>query len=426
MTAGLMLMLAAACIRGKGDTAANTMPGDLLAVSESSSGRLLFIDPDSGSFRGEVCLTEALPERCPPDAPDDEGCLMFAAEHQLSGGQSTLTLTYSRRDPDVEHSPGGVVRIVPGHPPQVLWSLDSLSFPEGSALADRCADPVAPECFLNGTHVVVEADDGVLVAADTNNSRVLWIQPDDASTSGEVIAYLDSAHPEWERWRNVNHVQLLRDGDRDLLLTTFKAQALDGAGLSDQGQIVMWDVTDRSLPARLWVWPEDGFLAAVHHGIVQETAQGTLLLYAHSLGASDDPDTGLHGAVGIARYNGPDAPPTYIADGVLPAGENPLGFVREVEAFDPYDWLLITDSGCENSSASCTYPGRVLSAELPALEPEGQGGGLGDQRFVELTLLPDARRQLLTFPYEADIFYADEVDQPLLDGIGACPVDAAE
>lgn len=414
-----LMLLAAGCIRGVADPAESAVPGDLLAVSESSSGRLLFIDPNTGTFRGEVCLTEAIPEVCPPDAEDDERCLMFAADHELVGGQSTFTLTYNRRDPDVEHAPGGIMNLVPAHPPEIRWQIDRLSFPEGTALHARCADPVEPECFLNGTHVVAEADDGVLVAADTNNSRVLWIQPG-SDTTGEVIAYLDADHPDWGRWRNINHVQLLQDSGRDLLLTTFKAQLLDGAGLSDQGQIVLWDVTDRTTPTQLWVWPEDGILAAVHHGIVQETEQGSLLLYAHSLGASDDPDTGILGSVGIARYNGPDAPPTYIADGVLPAGENPLGFVREVETFDPYDWLLVTDSGCENASASCSFPGRLLSVELPALEPQGQGGGLGDQRFIELSLIPDARRHLLVFPYESDVFYADEIDAALLEGVGAC------
>ncbi|MFT4974286.1 MAG: hypothetical protein ACI8S6_000168 [Myxococcota bacterium] len=418
--AGLMVLTIGCTRRGDvKDTVESEVPGDLLSVSESSSGRLLFISPVDGTFQGEICLTEALPEVCPTDPDDDERCLMFAAEHQLIDGESTFALTYSRRDSDVDYAPSGIISVTTAHPPEVRWSLDTLTFPEGSSLASRCVEQRAPECNLNGTHIITETGDGSLIAADTNNSRVLWITPGD-NGEGEVTAFLDATHPEWDGWRNVNHVQVLRDGDRDLLLTTFKARAPDSGGLTDEGQLVMWDVTDPIRPARLWVWPEDGFLAAVHHGTVQETAAGTLLLYAHSLGASDDPDTGVIGSVGIARYLGPDTPPEYIADGVLPATDNPLGFVREVETFAPLDWLLITDSGCENPSASCTFPGRLLSAKLPDLSPEGQSGALGDQRFVELELLPDARRHQLVYPYDADLFYVDEIDADLAAGIGAC------
>ena len=419
--AALGLGLLLGCSGGE-DTAVD-VPGDLLSVSESASGRLLFIDPDDGRYRGELCLSEALPELCPLDADEDERCLLFAAEHERVGGESTFRLTHSRLDPDVPHAPSGLASVTAGHPTTVRWRLDHLSFPEGTPLGARCAEPLTADCYLNGTHVFVEADDGVLVAADTNNSRVLWIQPGEDG-AGEVLAVLGPEHPSWDGWRNVNHLQLLEAEDgRALLLLTIKARQVSAGQLSDQGQLLLWDVTDRAAPSLLWAWPGGGFVAAVHHGVVQDTAQGALLLYAHSLGASDDPDTGQLGSVGFARYNGPDTPPTYLADGVLPEGEvNPLGFVREVELFSPDDGLLITDSGCENSSDDdCRYPGRLLSAALPdGLTAEGQSGSLGDQRFVELDLLPDAQRHQLVFPYEADLFYADEVDAALVEGIGGC------
>jgi len=411
-----LVMLACAGSKDTAEEEGVEIHGDLLSVSESASGRLLFIHPKTGTFRGEVCLEEALPLQCA--VGEDEGCLLFAAEHALVDGQSTFQLTYARRGPDIAHAPSGVISVTPTHPPEIRWKLTTLTFPT-EAENTRCAAISPPDCVLSGTHIVIEDGDDTLIAADTNNSRVLWLSPQ-GDGEGLVTAVLDDSHPDWDGWRNVNHVQRIDDGDRALLLTTFKASRIENGGLTDRGRIVLWDVTDPAAPERLWAWPEDGDLAAVHHGIVQETAAGTLLLYAHSLGASDNPDTGVLGSIGFARYNGPDQPPTYLADGVLPEDKHPLGFVREAESFAPLDWLLITDSGCENASADCRYPGRLLSVRLPELEPEGQGGGLGDQRFVELEQIPDAERQQLTFPYEADLYYADEIDAALAAGVGAC------
>lgn len=409
------------CVRGLGEPVSE-VPGDLLSVSESSSGRLLFLNPIDGRYRGELCLSELFPEVCVQDDPDFAPCLIFSTAHAFESGQSTFQITYSIRDTEVGHSPAGIISITPEHPPQVRWQLDALSFPAGTEEAELCSSPTSSMCFLNGTHIIEEDEDGVLVAADTNNSRVLWIEPG-ADTTGTVTAILGPNHSDWADWRNVNHLQILREGDRVYLLTTFKARFLGSEGLSDQGQLVMWDVTDRSSPERLWAWPEGGYLAAVHHGIVQDTSLGPMLIYAHSLGASDDPDQGLSGSVGFARYNGPQTPPTYLADGLLPAGEQALGFVREAEVFQPGDWLLVTDSGCENPSADCSMRGRLLSIRLPDLSPAEQSGSHGDQRFIDLEVIPDARRHELVFPYEADLFYSDEVDPAVLEGIGACPAE---
>lgn len=412
------------CVRGSGVDSGSQIPGDLLSVSESASGRLLFLDPSDGRYKGELCLSEILPDTCPPSSEADETnqCLLFASEHRLEDDQSTFWLTYSRRDPDVSYAPAGIVSVTATHPPTVRWKLDTLVFPDGTTEANACPDAGFPSCFLNGTHILTEDQDGVLIAADTNNSRILWIEPS-ADGSGAVIASLPPIGEQWEEWRNVNHVQVLHDGDRTLLLSTFKARQTD-EGLSDQGQLVMWDVTDRQSPNQLWAWPKDGYLAAVHHGIVQDTAEGKLLIYAHSLGASEDPDDGLYGSVGLARYNGPDEPPTYLADAVLDADEHPLGFVREAEVFAPGDWLLITDSGCENSASECDLPGRLLSVQLPSLDAAMVSGRHGDQHFVSLEPIPDAQRHQLTFPYDADLFYLDEIDQGLVDGIGGCPTEA--
>ena len=429
----LVGVLLAACHRASPEDTGphNQVPGDLIAMTETAPGRLRLVLPGTDDTQGEVCLHEILPDVCAADPEEGRECLLFSAEHQrLSETESAFLLTYSRRDPDVGYSPAGAVLATASHPPQVVWAIDQLYFPEDGlgGVATLCADGEAAtdaRCHLNGTHVVAEQDDGTtLWAADTNNSRALLLaRPTDGSTTATVLGMLDEHTAGWGDARSLNHLQLLTVEGRPMLLTTFKSAAPAGNGsLTDTGRLVLWDISTPTAPEQVWVWPDpetEGFLAAVHHGIVQETAQGTLLVYAHSLGASDDPDAGLYGSVGLARFNG-TAPPTYLADALLPDSEFPLGFVREAEVPAPGDWLLITDSGCENAVADCSYVGRVLAARLPDLSPEGQSGALGDQRFVTLELLEDVRRPQLTFPYEADALYADEVSPALLDGIGDC------
>ncbi|MFT5687078.1 MAG: hypothetical protein ACI8RZ_008035, partial [Myxococcota bacterium] len=289
---------------------------------------------------------------------------------------------------------------------------------DGACITDTA--PNVPNCNLNATHTVLEDGDR-LVVADTNNARVLWLEKpaDGVSGPAEVIDIIDETHPDWQDWRSINNVQLLTEGDRDLLLTTFKSARTD-SGLVDTGSIVLWDVTNTDKPTQVWVYPPTGFVAAVHHGQVQQTASGEQwLIYSHSLGASEDPDNGVFGSVGMARYNGTQ-PPEYLADGILGVIDKSLGFVREAEIPPPYDWLLVTDSGCENPQAECSLEGRVVSVGLPELAPEGQSGAFGDQRFVTLESLPDAFQHEMVFPYEADVLARDEVDELVAAGVGSC------
>jgi hypothetical protein len=409
------------------DSTAPVEQGDIVAVVETSSGRVLLADSVSGAYEGEICLYELTPEACPPDpVAEDDLCQIFSTEHILEDGESTWLISYVMSDTSVNYTPGHLARIRPTHPPEIIWQVTGLSFaahhPEqygGACLSDEGAS--LPSCNLNATHTVVEDGDR-LVVADTNNSRVLWLEKPAVGTSGpaEVLDIIDANHPQWEDWRSINNVQVLREGDRTLLLTTFKS-AKPAEVLTDTGAIVLWDVTDTANPERLWVYPDgEGFVAAVHHGQVQQTASGEQwLIYSHSLGASQDLDNGVFGSVGMARYNGIE-PPEYLADGVLGVIDKSLGFVREVEIPPPYDWLLITDSGCENPQADCTLEGRVVSAALPQLTPGGASGAFGDQTFVTLESLPEAFQHEMVFPYEADMLSRDSVDATVAAGLGAC------
>ncbi len=420
----ILWLLAAGC-KDRDDTATVDVPGDLLVVVETASGRMLFVEQATGAYQGEVCLHELMPDDCFADPQDDdEQCLLFAVEHRMVDAVSQWLISFNARDSTVPYTPAQIALITPGHPPQTTWRIDGLSFAKNlpQQYGGVCAPEPDPErelCHLNGTHVAV-LDGETLIVADTNNSRVLWLEaPTEGVGPAEVVAVLDGDHPDWEDWRSINNVQRLTEGDRELLLTTFKSAGSQDQ-LTDTGRIVLWDVTDLSAIERVWTYPEEGFLAAVHHGLVQETASGEQwLVYAHSLGASDDPDAGVLGSVGMARYNG-TSPPEYLADGVLGGANGLLGFVREVEIPAPHDWLLVTDSGCENPQAECALQGRVVSLELPDLEPSGLSGSLGDQTFVKLPELEGAFVHEVVFPYEADVFDFDEVDETVRSGLGAC------
>ena len=423
----MILLLTLGCTGDGTGSIEAAAPGDIVTVVETSSGRVLLADSVSGSYEGEICLYELVPEACPADPiEEDDLCQIFSADHLLEDGESTWLISYVMPDTSVNYTPSHLARIRPTHPPELIWQVTGLSFaahhPEqygGACLGEEAA--ALPSCNLNATHTVVEDGDR-LVVADTNNSRVLWLEKPAAGTSGpaEVLDIIDANHPQWQDWRSINNVQVLYEGERTLLLTTFKSARPEEV-LTDTGAIVLWDVTDTANPERLWVYPEDdGFVAAVHHGQVQQTASGEQwLIYSHSLGASKDLNNGVFGSVGMARYNGTQ-PPEYLADGILGVIDKSLGFVREVEIPPPYDWLLITDSGCENPQADCSLEGRVVSAALPELTPEGQSGAFGDQRFITLQSLPDAFQHEMVFPYESDILARDAVDDAVAAGLGAC------
>ena len=407
------------------DPAREEEPGDIVVIAETSSGRLLMADQNTGAYEGEICLYEMLPEDCVanPVAEDDK-CMIFSAEHFLEDDVSSWLVSIVLNDSTLDFTPSQLSRIRPAHPPEAIWTVSSLSFDrwQPQIYGGRCApdpDPANPDCHLNAAHTVLESGDQLIVA-DTNNSRVLWLEkPTAGSGPAEVVHVLDGSHPDWADWRSINNVQHLTEGDRTLLLTTFKSSISDSLQ-QDEGRIVLWDVTDPSLPERVWAYPEQGFLAAVHHGQVQQTASGEQwLIYAHSLGASDDPDEGLFGSVGMARFNGTQ-PPEYLADGILEVVDQSMGFVREVEIPAPHDWMIITDSGCENRQSECELSGRVISVSLPDLTPSGLSGAFGEQTFITLESLPEAFQHEMVFPYEADVFAREEVDSLVAEGLGSC------
>jgi hypothetical protein len=220
------------------------------------------------------------------------------------------------------------------------------------------------------------------------NSRVLLVDPDD----GKVVLTLsaDSGADLWPDYRYPNGSQVWTEDGRVLLLVTFK-----GGAAENQGRIVLWDLTDLGAPRRLWQYPENGYLAAVHNAMVKDG----LLSYGHSFGASDAELGGDEGTVGLAHYSGPEKEPIYLAD-----LRGNFGFVREAEV--ETDTLLVTDSACENPKSECTRLAGVYTIKRPMLTPTGRTGGFSadhsQQLFLDAEIVKVEVEGDNGYPYESD------------------------
>jgi len=397
-------------------TEAHTAQYRRVAVVETSSGKLLITNDSNGEVEGEVCLSELHPDPCAGGSGLENPCLMFGTDLQTDG---SLLLTYTLRDPSTPLAPGVISLVDPGHPPIPRWTVHRLTIPEGLQVREgiNCStDPGAPGCHLYGAHNTWILDDGTLLVSDTSNSRILWLQEPGADDAAQVEAILSTGHPHWGTERYPNQVQALVIDGVPHILITFKAQAVPGGEILDEGRIVLWDVSDRSHPERIWAFPEEGGLAAVHQAWVGDTPAGSIMLYAHSKGAFDDDQPHQYGSIGFAAFHG-RTPPGYLADGLLP--EPGLGFTREVE-WDPVtDQLLVIDSGCENSQDDCGRTGRTLAIDWPELNPSTLSGAVSsthdNQRFIELNLQHNLMRRPLRFPFEVDPLNEDQ-----LVNIGMC------
>jgi hypothetical protein len=400
----------------------------ILMVSETPAGRLHVLDAFTGDVTGIICLTELHPELCASGGNGlDNPCLLFGMHHTERAGIDSLLMSYTLRQPSLPYAPGAIAQFTPQHPVEPDWLITGLHFSD-TLTAEQdfsCTDPdTEPLCHLFGNHAAVPGPNGDLLVADTSNSRLLWVDPPtDGSETGTVTAVLSAVNPDWRGDAYINHVQAISHEGSEWVLLTFKGYKNSNLDSFSAGRIVLWDVTDKAAPQRLWSYPENGYVAAVHQAMVQQTPHGMLLLYAHSLGASNHPSDGA-GTIGMALFND-DAPPTYLGDGVV-SSDQPLGFVREVEWSDTLDALLVTDSGCENAGDSCSRDGAVRTLTLPSLDATTLTGAHSidheNQVFFTLEEQPFPGPPRLRLPYESDVIPVDELGAPLIDGLlGLCP-----
>jgi hypothetical protein len=381
-----------------------TTPGQIM-IADTGAGKVVLLSRDDGVEEAELCLSTLLPEDC--SAVRDDGaasCQVFGVTADDDG----LLVSFSNTTP--AEAVSGVLHY-DATSDDLSWRIDGLRFPMGHALRETCLTRGndEPLCRLRMPHAAKWSPDGELIIADTLNNRVLLLRPPDSGTGvADVIATLDETSEGWEDARWPNHVQVLSRDHEVFLLVTYKGSDEEQSGHINAGRIMLWDVTDPGAPTRTWAYPEDGYLAAVHHAVMQEDTRRhdgrLLMLYAHSFGSSEDFD-GDTGSVGMAMAS-LDSPPVYLGDGVTSTDEA-LGFTRSAELIDQGGLLLVTDSGCERPNEDCSREPRVMELYLSIPEAPGTSGAFSaehdQQRFVDLPMVGHSMGTELQYPFEAEL-----------------------
>ena len=156
------------------------------------------------------------------------------------------------------------------------------------------------------------------------------------------------------------------------MLTTFKGGGPVSVGSRNAGRIVLWDITDLSSIKQQWAFPEEGYIAAPHKAQRIELDGQDLLLYAHSMGASDSFDGVDAGSIGLAQF-ALEEPPVYLGDWFA-FRTKAIGF-RDVELLPDGETLLLADSGCESLNMSCMDVGGISTVAAPEIpSASGQTG----------------------------------------------------
>ncbi len=392
---------------------------DLLLVSESDVGRLLWMERESGEPVASACLDDHFGDYC-----DGGLCQVWSLLPTVANGMDLLTVPYRRPHGPETRAIGGILKLQLGAPGDVVTDIQWLDF--GARLAGIyegvCDEPSrqAP-CRMESPHALACTEDGVYVVADTFLDRLLFLEfaRRDDEDIGVVRAVLDATTVDpsfWQDCRGVNNVELVQHEGRELALMTCKGLVEESDVVKHQGHIVLWDVSDLDDIRHLWRYPETGFLRAVHHGAVVDGPEGRLMVYGHSLGATSAADDyEERGSVGVAWFT-VDETPTYLGDGVLPEGQEQLGFTRSVTALPDGSGLLVLDSGCERvDDASCENPGRVLEVSWPQLDESGSTGAWssdhGDQVFFEHGVVSEFG--VFEHAYEAQVLAADALGEML-------------
>jgi hypothetical protein len=355
-----------------------------------------------------------MPGRCGEE--ESARCLVFGVTHTSDGTADRLGFVWGRQSDAGIPGQWAETRITTDAQ-TVVRAVDALRYPADPELDATCAGtPDADDrCRFQMPHDARQLPDGAWAVADTLNNRVviytLTDVVDDVRSLAQVIGTIERDDAESDGFWWPNALSSTADG---LLVVTYKGTDPERGVGRNAGRIVAWDVRDPADPRRVWAYPSEGGLAAVHGGlIVPDPAGGDLLIYGHAFGASADADVGPYGSVGVARLEA-GAAPTYLGDFTLAdEGVEPFGFVREAE-LTADGVLVVTDSGCENAAADCTLTPRVMTVPWPgAPEAAGLTGSHGadhaQQVFVPLT----GSRALFTgglrFPFEADVLDGDDI-----------------
>lgn len=391
---------------------ASTMSGQIM-IADTGGGKVVLVDRVGGEQEASLCLSSLLPDDCGLLREDGAAsCQVFGITDDSDG----LLVSFSNTSP--ARAVSGVMHY-DTLSEEMSWRIDGLRFPLGHPLREACLTKgnQEPLCRLRMPHAAKWSPDGELVIADTLNDRVLLLRPPDTGTGvADVIATLDSSEKDWGAARWPNHVQVLSRRHEVYLLVTYKGSDSSVTGNNHAGRIMLWELTDPASPRRVWSYPAEGYLAAVHHAVIQESdPDGELLmLYAHSFGSSDAFE-GETGSIGMAMVT-LDGPPVYLGDGLTTTDEA-LGFVRSADLIDQGTALLVTDSGCEHPNNRCSRTPRVLELGFILPEPAGLSGAFtpahSEQRFIDLPLLGHNLGSDLQYPFESElVLHAQQPSRP--------------
>lgn len=389
-------LLLSACDAELGPTAARVLATDL------RGNEWIIANLENNAINERQDLSELDPGVCEGE-DNPVYCLLFEAGLRTTAdGDEEIDLTWSQLDSsdgddtsadDLVSRIAGVART--DH--TLTWSIRGLDFsgiPQSGCKydpADPCtldpdlSDEAAWPCTLRMAHTVWvtgETDTDVSMwVADTRNDRLLDVTVARDSTCAVVHRVVDHDRaPDWDVYTSVNSLERLDLDGEAVLLMTVKGSEPDDLSGEDQeggasrGKVILW----REDPLeQIWEYPPQtagtiSFFNTPHGVAYLERPSGERwVLFAHSLGASVDPDygDGTGGSVAVLRLD--DDGPVYLYDAILPASQGVLHFPRDITPM-PDGRVIVSDSGCVDDG--CRYDTGLWVMDLPDATPTGKTG----------------------------------------------------
>lgn len=389
-------LLLSACDAELGPTEARVLSTDL------RGNKWIIANLENNAINERQDLSELDPGVCEGE-DNPVYCLLFEAGlRTTTTGDEEIDLTWSQLDVsdgddtsanDLVSRVAGVART--DH--TLNWSIRALDFsgiPQSGCKydpADPCtldpelSDTAAWPCTLRMAHAVwVTGETNTDVSmwiADTRNDRLLDVTIARDSTCAVVNRVVDGDRtPDWDVYTSVNSLERLELDGEPVLLMTVKGSEPDDLSGEDQeggasrGKVILW----REDPLeQVWEYPPQtsgtiSFFNTPHGVAYLERPSGERwVLFAHSLGASVDPDygDGTGGSVAVLRLD--EDGPVYLYDAVLPESQGVLHFPRDITPM-PDGRVIVSDSGCVDDG--CRYDTGLWVMDLPDAAPTGKTG----------------------------------------------------
>lgn len=385
-----------------------------MAASDLEDGMFYFGDPQAPT---RLPVRDIDPEYCSTEDGGNQ-CRTYGVRHrQTFAGMDEVDLAYSHfaqdgADSPLHHDPTRWAGWDLGSG-TANWRMQFLDFQSGGFLSeceldadDPCTlvDPSregAPKCDGNFAHeslVMEETAEGRrILFTDTGNDRVITAWLPTGEVCGRVEEVMHAGTGGWDVYSGPNSLQYSATDDEQTMLLSFRdAETESEAGRAQRGglghgKVVQWGRVGDTWEQQ-WELPpesenESSFFAYPHGAARAEGPTGEpWLVLAHSLGAAATYTAQDGGS--LAVYDLSSGVPTYLYDGILPAGEF-FGFPRDIEPLGDGRFVVV-DSGCI-SSTDCPVPSQGWVVRLPDVLPAAVDGAFRPdhayQVFVEIELI---------------------------------------